>query len=1075
MHGLPPVLAALLLTPCAPSLAQEPLFTQDFEAPVAREGLPESWTHFTDLETIEVSTEQAHSGEQSLKLVDDSEELAVGLRSGRVPVTPGEYCWVRYAYLGEPGNHQAVYVEFWTAEGGRPETKFRNWQTRGTGEWELGLRRVKVPEGAATVTIHLNSYSTNVATGYWDDIEFGVGYVGIYDRSPKPPADVMHPCGFYKAGDVERAKLNLEQHEWAQKVLAGLKSRAKFWMECPEEKLDYWIPDLTPFRVVDCPACGTGWRFAWKHLGGDAIQCGKCEFRWPNDDYPEDRSQTLLDPVGDEHTVPYYEGTPSTEHGSAASPVYRLSGRVRYSRVNNLSSLGALGKVYALTGEREYAERVRPVLLRLAEVYPHYLAHDWNRIYDDYSNLQSGKLSGWKLHDANVFVELAAAYDLTYNSGVYSDEDKVAIEEGVFREFTRLMTATSPRGCCINDGPFAMAAGALAGLMLADHASIAWAVDPPGGLLGFIEDYFLRDGHWYEASPSYEGMTLGQLHVTPEALRGYSDPESYTAPDRYDDLDLLQHPLMKKMLAAGASERMPDGLLPATNDSTFGARYPSRRAEVHTTWYPTEENLALMAWAFGGKVAESGDEYALFRRDPDISFEGVEPAAPSSESVLRPDVGWAILRTGDGATDAALMLDYGRHGSGHGHPDRLNIVYYDHGREVVTDQGYLGWGHPIHPWMRSTAAHNLVVVDGEPQATAAGELEAFGGGGPVQGVIASAPGVYEGVCEVYRRTVLTVDHGPGKRYAVDAFHVRGGMDHQYLFHADGEAFISPALQFAAADAADFGEAATGYTWLKELQEADAGEPLVCEWTTGDDRGRGVRLHVLSGPGTRLAYGRAPGLRDRKSPFNEVDLWKAIIRRPGPENLFMTVVEAYEGEAARIEVTELEVEVTDGMARAVEVTSGELTDIVIVADADAAGAGVELTDYDNVTFRGRLGYVSLRDGKPERLWMLAGEELACGDMVVRGVGEVTGTVTAVDQAGFTVTTEAELPDSVEWEGVPLVIAGKADGAYPIQSVKREGGVTVVELEGEPIMDIEVGEAFTVRPVTGTATSKAGGRL
>ncbi|PIZ47713.1 MAG: hypothetical protein COY42_08025, partial [Armatimonadetes bacterium CG_4_10_14_0_8_um_filter_66_14] len=268
---------------------------------------------------------------------------------------------------------------------------------------------------------------------------------------------------------------------------------------------------------------------------------------------------------------------------------------------------------------------------------------------------------------------------------------------------------------CVNDGPTAMAAGALTGLMLGDHNALAWAVEPPDGFLGFLEDYFLRNGHWYEASPSYEGMTLGSLYVTPEALRGYSDPPAYQKPDRYDNLDLFTHPLLKKILVASAYERMPDGCLPATNDSTFGATYPRTRAEQNYFWYPTERNLQLMAWAFGGEVGDEGGEYTLFRRDPELDFSNVRPLNPSGASVVRPDVGWAILRSGDSANDAdgrrpsaALMLDYGPFGSGHGHPDRLNLSYYDFGKELVTDLGYLSWGHPFHPWLRSTASHNQV-------------------------------------------------------------------------------------------------------------------------------------------------------------------------------------------------------------------------------------------------------------------------------------------------------------------------------------------------------------------------------
>ena len=885
----------------------------------------------------------------------------------------------------------------------------------------------------------------------------------MYDRTPKPPADVKHPCGLYREADILRAKANIQTHAWAQDVMEHTERSAQFWLDCPDDQLPYWIPETTPFRVVDCPVCGTGWRYAWNHLDGDRIQCGNCEFTWPHPDYVETETHTFTDPLGVLHTIPYYKGTPSTVHGSAASEVYRLSGRVRYSREGRLSRLGAVGKLYALTGDLGHARVVRKVLLRLAHVYPHYMAHDWNNVYEDYGNLQSGKLSGWKLHDAGVFRELATAYDLTYNSGVYSDTDKVTIEEGCFREFLRLMTATSPRGCCVNDGPAAMAAGVLAGLMLGDHAAIAWAVEPPNGFIGFVRDYFRRDGHWYEASPSYEGMTLGPFWVTPEALRGYSDPPGYTRPDRYDGLDLLDQPLMRKILIAGSSEGMPDGRLPANNDSTFRSTYPANRAEVNHHWYPSDRNLQLMAWALGDADELKGSEYALFRRDPDLSLSDVQPLSPSSESLVRPGIGWAILRTGDGPADAAMVLDYGDFGSGHGHPDRLNLTFYDYGKELVTDLGYLGWGHPYHPWMRTTLAHNQVIVDGAPQAKAGGHLEGFGARNGVHAVIASGREVYPDLVDRYRRTVIMVDHGPGKRYLVDAFEVHGGRDHQYMIHADGETFRPPDLDYAEVDPADLGHRHTGYDWLKEARSGRIRGPFACEWISDPDRGLGTRLHHLGIGPADLIHGRAPGLRDRSSPFGEVELHKVIIRRPGPTSMFLSVIEAFTDASEPVSVEPLEIRPEAGHARAVRVTSGQLTDIVINGDEQAAEGACTLPEYPDLRFRGRVGLLSLRDGKPVHLWMLGGTEIGLGvEGLVCPTGRYEGTVLSKDQAGYSVTLDAVLPEDTEGPDRYLVITGRTDGAYRIDEILLHGDATVVKLADEPRLDFEPGDRFTLMP-------------
>ena len=1053
-------IASLFLTTMT-SFAAAPLFEEDFETMGEAGKLPEGWRYFTKLHSVAPSAELAHEGKFSLKLVDEDGKLAAGLRTPQIPVEAERRyvatCW----YRGEKGNSQAVYMEFWNTAGKRlVGTSF---PCRGRGEWCRVIARAVAPAGSKWLTVHFNSYSTNQATGWFDDLTVRSStFVTTLARKPYPPAPVSHPCGLYKNADVARAKENIERHVWARKVLDGIKSRARFWLDLPEDKFSYWIPELTPFRVVDCPACGAGWRFAW---GGDydKLVCRKCKFTWPHPDYEEAESQTFPTPVGGEQAIPYYKGKPSTVYGSAKREVYRLSGHLRYRRLGKLRYVGDLGKAYALTGERSYAERTRLVLLRLAEVYPSYLPHDWNRIYKDYRNLQSGKLCGWKLSDAGHFIQLATAYDLTYNSGVYSDEDRARIEEGCFREFARLMVATSPRGCCINDGPTAMGAGALAGLMLGSHETIAWAIEPPDGFLGFLEEYFVRDGHWYEASPSYEGMSVNPLYITPEALRGYSDPAAYADEDRYDNLDLFQHPLMRKVLIAGVSEVMPDGCLPPTNDSTWRARFSRRRAEAHAYWYPSRESNRLLSWAYGGSLDGQGDEYALFRRDPALSDDTITPATPSASSVVRPGVGWAILRTGQTRDDAAVFLDYGPKGSGHGHPDRLNIIYYDYGRELVTDLGYLGWGHPNHPWIRSTASHNQVLVDGRPHGSAGGELEAFSGHGPVQGVIASAPKVYPKTTTTFRRHLVFVDHGVGHRYLVDLFEVEGGKDHQYAFHGDGETFTAPELAFQPVDGATLGEAATGYTYLKDIQQASTDEAFRCEWIADPREHVRVRLHMMGKAGTTLIRARANGLRNRSTPFAKVAMFPIFVRRAGPANRFLAVIEGFRGAIdAPLKVRQLRATSAEGRAEAVEVIESGRSDIIVFASAAAADAGVALPELPLIRCHARLAFFGRRDGVLDQLWAMGGREVAFGDTALEIVAPVSGNVSVADDERYTATLDTRVDDAWRGSDRQLLVSGRPDGAYAVAGASTVGEVTKLALADEPIMGVRPGASFTIVP-------------
>ncbi|HCA47348.1 MAG TPA: hypothetical protein DEP45_08285, partial [Armatimonadetes bacterium] len=569
----------------------ELLGAESFEA-AAVGALPEGWSvEFGREEDVAVTGAEAYEGDRSLHLVDSSQTASTGLRSPRMQVEPGSAYWVRAWWLGDAGNNASVYIEYWDATGTRMQEHVRSYGVSGTGRWSRLLTSSVAPEGAVAATVLLYSSSTVTTDGYFDAVEFGVGVPVLFDRTPQPPAEVDHPVGLYTDADIQRAKQNIERHEWAQREFDAIKSRCEWWMNLPDEEIATWIPEGTPFRVCDCPNCGAAWGVGpWTFLSDGRTQCKRCDTIYPNEKFPETGVEEHVNPLGQREQINSYV--------DADGKRFRLEGLRKYGRINKLGNLGWLGRAYALTGDTAYAEKVRNVLLRLAEVYPAYIAHDWYNIYPDYSNLQSGKMSGWKLHDATTFIELCLAYDLTVESGVYSDEDRSLIEEGAFREAGRLLTSTSPRGYCVNDGPFLMAAGGYIGKLLGEHDYVAWAIEPPNGFFGFIEENFWRDGHWEDGSPSYELMALNKFYVLPEIMQGYTDPPSYEGRDRYENLDMLANPLLSKVLVAGMYVTSPDGHQPANNDSTFGANYPARHAEENYFWFPTERNLRLMAHAY---------------------------------------------------------------------------------------------------------------------------------------------------------------------------------------------------------------------------------------------------------------------------------------------------------------------------------------------------------------------------------------------------------------------------------------------------------------------------------------------
>lgn len=1048
------LLSAALATPAA-----EPLLQTSFEDGSAG-GLPPGWTVYAcdPPSRLELVSEAAHTGRLALLLVDSSRERACGLRSPKVPVTAGADYAATWWFRAAPGGTGSLYLEFWDRDGKRLDKEgVFSFAGQATGRWEQMRSNATAPAAAAYATVLTYSWSGGVTEARYDDVTLREGYIAAYDRTPLPPAAVKHPCGLYREADIARGRENLRRHEWAQAVLAQFRRTAEFWMQVPDADLPLWIPELTPNRTLFCPKCDANWDYAWKSLPDLRLQCTRCGLTLPSDDYPEDGRETLVDPLGRKVEYAFYEG--------AQGRRYRISGRLRYERINKLSSIGALGKVYALTGERAYAEKAVRVMRRLAKVYPGYIPHDWNRFYRDYANLQSGKLSGWKLHDAGVFSQMAFCYDLIYNSGCLGEADKGLIENGAFREAARLFTATSPRGCCINDGPAAMTCSAWLGVTLADHEVVRWAVSPPDGFLGFVHKYFFRDGHWEDGSSSYESMALGPLYGCPEILQGYSDPAAYTGPERYDGLDLRQDPILRRIYIAQLHILMPDGTAPPINDSAAGARFSSQHLETNYHWYPTEENRRLLAQVYGGTFAVGG-EYALFRRDPAARLDDVAPLNLAADSLVRPGLGLAILRAGQGPDAAAVYLDYGPFCSGHGHPDKLNIIYYDNGAELVPDQGYLGARHEFTPWNHATLCHNEVLIDGEAQARADGQLLAFAAGGPVQTIVAEAPDAYPQASR-YERTVTLVDHGPGRRYVLDVFRVAGGKTHEFAIHGAGQQFQAegPAWQpFAGAVVTD----RAGGKWVRQARSAAWDQPVQALWRDGD---KGVCLDLIGEPGTTLFDLVAPGLRDRRNPWEKRELQVLLARRSGPANAFVSVLQPTYADGPRFTVSSVAAQSEAGDVHAVRVQGQGVDDLLVTGETASA---VGLTECGDLRFHGQQALYS-RTPEEEVLWLLNGTDARVGDLALRSTPAVTGRIIAVAAAVATVDVDVALPAAAAVPCRLLLIDGVTDGAYRIaNTAPLPHGGTRVKLADEPVVSITVGQPFTC-PTWSMVTRRPDGTL
>jgi hypothetical protein len=227
----------------------------------------------------------------------------------------------------------------------------------------------------------------------------------------------------------------------------------------------------------------------------------------------------------------------------------------------------------------------------------------------------------------------------------------------------------------------------------------------------------LPDGVYFERSTCYQRYTA-EIYLHFLILAGRNSVA--TAPETEDRL--------RRTLDALLALRLPDGSSPPIGDADGGWLLPLAAREprdlrgifsIAAAFFGRPE----YAWAAGGAAPEAvwllGPAGLAVSRD-------LAPSAPAGgPSRLLPDGGFAVLRGEWGPESHQLILDVGPLGcpvsAGHGHADLLAVQCAAFGQPFIVDPGTCCYADA--PWrdhFRGTAAHSVVVVDGEGQAAPAG-------------------------------------------------------------------------------------------------------------------------------------------------------------------------------------------------------------------------------------------------------------------------------------------------------------------------------------------------------------------
>lgn len=382
----------------------------------------------------------------------------------------------------------------------------------------------------------------------------------------------------------------------------------------------------------------------------------------------------------------------------------------------NYSEMQLAGIIYQITEEKKYAEFVRQMLLKYAELYPTLGKHPAG------TSNSPGRLFWQSLNETVWLVNTIQAYDCIHD--YLSANERKKIEDNVFRKMVNfLLTERIHEFDLIhNHGTWMVAAVGMTGFVLGDDELVQKALygSKKNGEFGFLKQLqilFSPDGYYTEGA-YYVRYALAPFFLFAEAIQN-NLPELKI----YDYSDQI----LKKGFYCAIEMTNTNGAFIPFNDAIKDKNYlsPELITSLNLTikHYGLDESLLgiakrqnnVMLNSAGILVAEEISKRSEF---PNFQYKSVE----YSDGANGDKGGLAFIRFGDFKNPSLLFMKYTGHGLSHGHYDKLTFSYYNKGNEIIQDYGsarfinieqkYGGRYLPENKsWAMSTIAHNTVTVD----------------------------------------------------------------------------------------------------------------------------------------------------------------------------------------------------------------------------------------------------------------------------------------------------------------------------------------------------------------------------
>ncbi len=529
-----------------------------------------------------------------------------------------------------------------------------------------------------------------------------------------------------------------------------------------------------------------------------------------------------------------------------------------YRHCTNWTMIKSMGQAYALSGEEKYARRAREILLAYVEVYPTFTYHDVR----GGSSHSGGRMLSQTLDEAVQVIDVAWGYDLIYNSPCLSEEDKQKIENIFLKEVAR--TILRHDAGISNWQTWHNAGVAAIGFAINDSELIYHVLKGDSGMEFQLEKSILEDGFWYEGTASYHFYSLDALIWTVQAAL-------------MAGLDYTDNPRLIGMFDAPLAYITPGFTFPAIND---GDATPMRGFAGSYEWAYGRYGKPEYGWAVS-LISRRGDRGVFFGKETlpvDVDISTLLKSRDFS------GLGAVVLRQSrPGGQPWYVHFDYGPHGGGHGHYDKLVLNVYAAGRLQAPDPGRLAYAAALQgSWYRHTVAHNTVVVDERSQVPATGRLTSFREEGDVVLAQAECDTMVPGV--LFRRSVALVDG-----ILVDVFQAQSDREHcyDYAWHNFGEWSDIEGLDFQPMES--LAKGIHGYQHIAEPKIVGTDQDWIVEFKNDKSLGR---FWMKGETGTKLIRGTGVA-NNPPQPCPMV-----LVRRQGKNACFVSCVEYLVGETPR---------------------------------------------------------------------------------------------------------------------------------------------------------------------------------